>query len=104
MFLFACAALNYGLHNELTGYGLCITQTTNMVVGLRPHFPFGSLLSLIYVSHHLGAEGAPPVTADSIIHSFVIFAFYYFAPLFAFIKAEIGGHTLTAHTLCLCSH
>lgn len=75
-----------------------------MVVGLGPHFPFGSLLSLVYVSHHLGTEGAPPVTAYSIIHSFVIFAFYYFVPLFGFIRAEIGGHTLSAHTLCSSIH
>lgn len=68
MFLFAYAPLHSGLHNELTGYGLCINQNYKYGWRSRAMIPFGSLLSLIYVLQHLGTEGESPVMADSIIY------------------------------------
>lgn len=58
--VFVYALLHSGLHNELTGCGLCINQNYKYGCRTRATFPFGSLLILIYVWHHLGTGGEPP--------------------------------------------
>lgn len=68
MFLFAYAQRHFGMHNELTGYGLCINQNYKYGCRTRATFPFGSLLSLIYVSNLLATYNEPVVMADSIIY------------------------------------
>lgn len=57
--VFVYALLHSGLHNELTGCGLCINQNYKYGCRTRATFPFGSRRCLIYVWHHLGTGGEP---------------------------------------------
>lgn len=51
--LFDCALLHSGLHNELTGCGLCINQNYKHGCRTRATFPPLWILACFPVSHHL---------------------------------------------------
>lgn len=106
--VFVYAPLHSGLHNELTGCGLCINQNYKYGCRTRATFPFGSLLILIYVWHHLGTGGEPPCNGW----------FYYLSACYMYIilftssfmhnycvhsDAQIGGQSPTV-AACLFSH